>query len=280
MEGDMKNSIFAIVLAVVCIGLAVALFSIKKQAGDQRLKDGETIQDLSTNVVKTEGLLNEQKQVNISLEQTNAASKAEIVALTNKLVEASSALASVSTALDQTKAALDQTKATLKTTEEEVTKRNARIAELESQNAALDQRALDLSSAITNLTSQIDDTKRKLATSEGDKAFLEKELQRLMAEKAEMERQFNDLKVVRAQVAKLREELDISRRLEWIRKGLFAASDQKGAQQLIQQGPSAPGAAPKPQRYDLNVEVNADGSLRVIEPLTNSPAATNPPPAR
>ena len=39
-------------------------------------------------------------------------------------------------------------------------------------------------------------------------------------------------------------------------------------------------AAPPVQHYDLNVEVNADGSVRVIPAPTNSPAATNPPPAR
>ena len=127
-----------------------------------------------------------------------------------------------------------------------------------------------MTSALTNLTAQIIDTKGKLARSEGDKAFLEKELTRLMAEKAELERQFNDLVLVRAQVAKLREELNVSRRLEWIRKGLFATEDQKGAQKLMQKSTAAP--ADTKGHYDLNVEVNADGSVRVIPPLTNAPA--------
>ena len=34
---------------------------------------------------------------------------------------------------------------------------------------------------------------------------------------------------------------------------------------------------PKPS-YDLSVEVTADGSVKVIPPLTNRPAATSPPP--
>jgi chromosome segregation ATPase len=266
----MKNPIVAIILAVVCVGLAVVLISTKKGADTQKLKDSDTIFDLSNKVDRTTSDLNEQKQVNLSLEQTNAARRTEIAALASKLTAVSGTLSEVSTTLDQTKA-------TLKTTEEEVAKRNAKIAELESQNASLDQRAVDLSTAITNLTMQIDDTKKKLAASEGDKAFLEKELQRQMAEKADLERQFNDLTVLRAQVARLKEELNISRRLEWIRKGLFATDEQRGAQQLLQRGPTAPAAAPKPGHYDLNVEVNADGSLRVIEPLTNRPAAANPP---
>jgi hypothetical protein len=128
------------------------------------------------------------------------------------------------------------------------------------------------------LQTQIDDTQKKLTASEGDKAFLEKELQRLMSEKAELERQFNDLKVLRAQVAKLKEELNISRRLAWIREGIFARDNQKGAEQLMQKSTPAFGGqtasaapTPKDKNYDLNVEVNADGSVRVIPPGTNAP---------
>jgi chromosome segregation ATPase len=272
LKGIMNTRIVAIILAVVCVGLAVGLFSIKKQAGDQKVKDDATITVLSSNVVDTEKLLTEQRQVNIMLTNDLVVRKSEIATLTDKL-------AGVSNTLGEVSMTLDQTRVTLKTKEEDLAKRDARIAELVSQNVALDQRALELGTDITNLTTQIEDTRKKLAASEGDKAFLEKELQRLIAEKAELERQFNDLKVLRAQVAKLKEELDISRRLDWIRKGLFAADDQKGSQQLLQRGPTAPSAALKPERYDLNVEVNADGSLRVIEPLTNH-SATNPPSAK
>ena len=181
---------------------------------------------------------------------------------------------------------LAKTEDSLKAAQEEVAKRDTQIAELETQNKQLDEKAADLNSSITNLQTQIDDTQKKLAASEGDKAFLEKELQRLVAEKAELERQFNDLKVLRTQVSKLKEELNISRRLAWIREGIFAKADQKGAQQLMQKTPPAfgPGsvvsnapAAPKTGNYDLNVEVNADGSVRVVPPGTNG-APTAPPP--
>ena len=77
-------------------------------------------------------------------------------------------------------------------------KRDTQIADLSNQNSELDKKALDLTHAITNLTAQISDTQRQLATSEGDKVFLEKELKRMVAEKTELERQFNDLTVLRA----------------------------------------------------------------------------------
>lgn len=255
----MKNLIGVIILAVIGIGLGVALVTTKKQATVEKKKDTDTIFTLSNQWVETSAKLEEQKQVNLTLEKDVATRKTEFAELTNKFSEVATVLV--------------KTEDSLKLTKEEVARRETKIAELEQQNAQLDQRAAELSTSLTNLTLQIADTQRKLAASEGDKAFLEKELKRLMGEKAELEKQFNDLTVLRAQVAKLREELNIARRLEWIRKGLFSVDEQKGAQQLMQR--SAP---PKPTNtYDLNVEVNADGSVRVIPPLTNGPASTPPP---
>lgn len=253
----MKSLIGVILLAVLCIGLGVALFTTKKQATEEKKKDTETISTLSNQWVKTDRDLGEQRQVNVMLSNDLTVVRADFAGLTNKF-------SSVATTLVKTEDTLKQTQA-------EVAARDKKIAELEQQNHDLDVRAADLSTAITNLTAQITDTQSRLARSEGDRAFLEKELKRLMAEKAELERQFNDLNVLRAQVAKLREELNVSRRLDWIRKGLFASDDQKGAQKLIQRAPLTP--APSTNRYDLNVEVNADGSVRVIPPLTNAPAA-------
>jgi hypothetical protein len=76
-------------------------------------------------------------------------------------------------------------------------------------------------------------------------------------------------------VAKLKEELSIARRIEWIRQGLFASGEQKGAQKLLQ-GASAVQAKPARPSYDLNVEVSSDGSVRTIPPLTNAPAGAAP----
>jgi hypothetical protein len=77
-------------------------------------------------------------------------------------------------------------------------------------------------------------------------------------------------------VAKLKEELSIARRIDWIRRGLFAATDEKGAQRLMQPSASAQPKAAKPS-YDLNVEVSSDGSVKVIPPATNSAPTTNAP---
>jgi chromosome segregation ATPase len=270
----MKNRIGVVILAVVCVGLAIGLVTVLNHSSEQKKADGEVILDYSNKWVNTSGKLDEQKQVAAMYEKDLENEKKAFEELTNNFVH-------VSQNLSQTSSDLAKTQTSLQESQKEVAKREARISELETQNQALDKQALDLSASITNLTVQIADTQRRLAASEGDKAFLEKELKRLMSEKAELERQFNDLTVLRAQVAKLKDELNIARRLEWIRQGIFARSEQKGAQQLMQGGtaPQVQAKAAKPI-YDLNVEITADGSVKVIPPLSTSARATNSPPAK
>ena len=262
----MKNRIGLVVLVLLCLGLGIGLVTTRKQAADQQKTDADKILDYSNTVMSVKKQLDDQKQVNAMFEKDLDTQKKAYVELTNTYTQVSANLAQVS-------GTLSKTEESLKNTLQEVAKRDTRISELETQNQALDKQALELSTSITNLTTQIAETQRKLTASEGDKAFLEKELKRMMAEKADLERQFNDLAVLRAQVAKLKEELNIARRIEWIRQGLFASTEQKGAQKLMQGVQAVQTKASKPG-YDLNVEVSADGSVKVIPPKgTNAPAA-------
>ncbi len=92
----------------------------------------------------------------------------------------------------------------------------------------------------------------------------------MQTEKAELERKFNDLAVLRDQVRKLRDELSIARRLEWIRRGLYGS--EKGAERL-QKGLASAG----PQtNYDLNVEIKQSGGTKIIPPVTNTPPVNAP----
>jgi chromosome segregation ATPase len=264
----MKNRISLIVLVVICLGLAVGMVLVKNQANEQKESDTRSILSFSNQVTETTGKLEEQKQVATMLEKDLQAERKNFGELTNNFTKVSSDLA-------QTSANLEKTEVALKSSQEEVAKRNARITQLESQNQELDKQALDLSTAITNLNVQIAETQRKLLASEGDKALLEQELKRMRGEKAELERQFNDLTVMRAQVAKLKEELNIARRVEWIRNGLLAASDDKGATRLLK-GLTTPQKSAKPN-FDLNVEVSADGTVKVLSQQTNRPPAIPSP---
>ncbi len=249
----MKNLIGLIILAAVCIALGVVLFTSKKQAEDEKRVATTTILNLSNDVVKTSSDLTEQVQVNTMLSNDLTKARSEFGTLTNTFT--------------QVAGSLKKTEASLKATQTALAERDQKIAALETQNRELDEKAIDLSAALTNLTSQITETQRKLDASEGDKAFLQGELTRLMVEKAELEKQFNDLDTLRRQVSKLKEELSVARRLEWIRKGI-GFSEEKGATKLMNVKPRNDNT----NVYDLNVEVNADGTVKTIPPLTNAPA--------
>jgi predicted nucleic acid-binding Zn-ribbon protein len=268
----MKNQLGIIVLILISVGLIVALVVNQKKATELHSTDASTIGSLSNELKNTTSSLEDVRKVNTDLNKDLDARTTDLMGMTNHLNEVSGTLVKTAEVLKSTQEQMAR----------EVAQRDAKITELEGQNHALDQRALDLTTAITNLTGQIEDTQKKLAASEGDKAFLQKELQRLMTEKAELEKQFNDLKVLRTQVAKLQEELTISRRLQWIRDGIFARDSKKGAQLLMEKSPpntnTVASRTPKPGKYDLNVEVSSDGTVKVIPPLTNAPAATQPAP--
>jgi chromosome segregation ATPase len=254
----MKAKVIVLVLAVVALGLAIVLFVSRKTITEQ----GDRIAALSNEWQKASIRVSDLTQVSDTLEKDLKQRGVELSSLSNSYTQALDTLA-------KTESALKQTEDSLKLTKEEVAARDAKIADLETQNKELDAKSAELGTAITNLTTQIEATQAKLATAEGDKEFLQKELTRLMTEKAELERQLNDLQFLKKQVATLKAELSIAKRLDWIRKGLFSAGDQKGATQLIQKTPP-PSATTN--NYDLNVEIHSDGSVKVIPPLTNAPA--------
>jgi len=251
-----KNQIGLAVSGVICLGLVIALFVTKNQANKEKQQDTDSIVTFSNKWVEYSDKLDDQKKVTTMLEKDLDTQKRALGDLTNTYTEVASNLV--------------RTETSLKTTLEVVAKRDAKSADLETQNEALDKQALDLSTSITNLTVEIADTQKKLAASEGNREFLEQELKRLTAEKAELERQFNDLAVLRAQVSKLKEELSIARRLDWLRRGIFANAELKGAQRLMQGANASPIPKANTNRYDLNVEVNADGSVKIIAPITNA----------
>jgi chromosome segregation ATPase len=257
----MKPKILIPILAIVALVLAVALFVSRRTVGDQ----SQQISTLSNEWQKASIKVSDLTQVNATLEKDLTKRNTDYLSLTNAYAQALTTLA-------KTETDLKQTEDSLKLTKEELAARDAKIAQLETQNQELDAKSAELSGALTNLTAQIEATQKKLAAAEGDKEFLQKELNQLLAQKAELERQLNDLQFLKAQVSHLKAELSIARRLEWIRKGLFNPSEHKGAQLLVQSGPGAPKTATRTNAYDLNVEINSDGSVKVIPPLTNAPA--------
>lgn len=264
----MKYKSGLIILIILCVVLGVATVYVKRQATEQDRENQTRIVNLSNSWSKASLDLEDARQTIASherdMEKTNKLNLQAMGELSNQLAQ-------VSTTLERTAASLKATETSLAAKETELKQTQTRVAELETANQDLDRQAQELSVSITNLTTQIAETRRKLESSEGDRAILERELQRMIGEKAEMERQFNDLAILRAQIRKLKEDANVARRLDWSRRGVIAASEQKGAQQLMQGNRvTQPKAAS--QNPDLNVEVSSEGTAKILSGATNAPA--------
>jgi len=232
------------ILGAVAVVLLILLFNSRKQGAEQ----AKTVIVLSNQVQQTSVELQDNKQTLTNLE--------------TELVERQADILSLSNTLSETLTNLETTQASLQVAQEAITK-------LEAHNQALEGRAAELNEIITGLTAKIEDITKKLTAAEGDNAALSAELKRLTAEKEELEREFNDLTSLKAQVKKIKSEHAIAQRLKWQRAGI-QTMEPKGAEKLTGTGAAAP-AAQKPN-YELNVEIDSDGSIKVIPPLNTEPA--------
>lgn len=247
-----------VILLLATLALGGGLFYRHTQAVKQEQQDFQVKTELTNRLVETQDKYEKQEQLTMLLQTNLINQKGELNQTSNQLVKL---------ALDLNKTQ-KEAQAAAESARAEMAKRDQKISELETQNDQLDKQAIDMKAAISNLEKSIADTEKQLAASEGDREFLLKELKRLQAEKAELERQFNDLSALRSQVAKLKEELSIARRLEWIRMGIYGMQTQKGAEKLMQAAASPTPATP----YNLNVELKQDGTANVISGQTNSAA--------
>jgi chromosome segregation ATPase len=249
----MKTQLGIFILVVVCVGMLVALMTEKKRADSQQTKDTDTILDFSNQLTTASANLDELRQVNLMLTNDLDATRQTLTILSNQYVT--------------TSVSLSKTTSALKTAQDQIT-------DLAAQNQALDQQVAEMTNTISNLSTQISDTQMKLVESETNDAFLEGELKRQVAQKAELESKFNNLSQVRTQVRKLRDDLLMAQRLKWMREGTDPSQQRKGAQLLMARG-SATNRVVGPAHYDLNVEVSSDGSVQVVPTMTNAPATTN-----
>ena len=251
----MKAAIVFLIL--VTLGLGVGLMMRHQQATEVKKQDDEIKTVLSNRVEQTQAKLDEQEKIAMYL-QTNLTLKAEELTVT------SNTLTKIEADLARTKKKMQDEAEAARL---EIERRDAQISQLTAQTNQLTMKMDDLTSNIDKLGKLINDTERKLAASEGDREFLLKELKRLQTEKAELEKQFSDLAVLRTQISKLKEELSVARRLEWIRMGIYGMQDKKGAERLM--NPSTPST--RTNNFNLNVELRQDGGATIV-PNTNAPA--------
>jgi chromosome segregation ATPase len=263
----MNNKGPILVLLLVAVGLGIALIVVNKQTGDQARDAAYNLTTFSNKVVSDSKRLAELETVNQTLETNLAATRTDF---SNKLTltEANlrAAEANLEKAVAESKAAA---KAQADSNAVALAQRDQKISELENQNGALDKEAAALRVAITNLDARIAATQEKLAKSEGDRAFLTKELKLLKAEKEDLEKRFNSLADVREQLRKLKMEASVDHRLDRMRRSIDATFKEKAGELALHPLPSN---APL-ETGGANVELRERGGVKI-----QLPTATNAPP--
>jgi len=272
------RAVAIIVLVIICVVLGVGLIHVSRQAEKERAEQQKTVMDLSNSLAQASKSLEEARQsiiiiqTNLNTEEKKAAEvtqelkrkEGEVERLKIELVDAKKQ-AEINAELARKTEQQAAEKA--REMQQEIAKHSEKIKELEAQNEQLTQQSTELSNKIAALEIKIKEAEQKLASAENDRDFLLAQIKRMQAEKAELERQFNDLKIVKAQVKKLTEEHHISLRRAWIAKGLY--QDRKGAELLTM--PPKPKTATNPPA-GLEVELRTGGDATIKSGLpTNAP---------
>lgn len=259
--------VLAGVLVVVVAALVWAIYALndsRRFAASQQHSNEVVIVDFSNRLALTRRELDEQKKVNVTLE-TNLTDRTRN--LENLRVE----IAALNTDLAKSRAETRTAQAETRSAQDEIAKRDTQIATLEGRNVDLTKQMGELQTSIADLEGKINETERRLATSEGNRQELTRELKRLQEEKISLEKQLNDLAYLRDQVRKLKDELNVARRLDWIRRGIYSTQPtRKGAEVLNEMKFGTPGpaatAAPNtgPGKIpSLDVELKRSGEVNV-----------------
>jgi chromosome segregation ATPase len=171
------------VLALVCTVLVISLIVMKRGDNAQHENDAGAIAGFSNQLTSA--------QVQI------ASCNGTILTLSNRLDESLSASLTFSNHLIEAESAIF-----LDT--EQITNLNQHVAEMESENQTLGRRVMDLTNQMASLTGQITLTRASLDQANTNYALLENRLRRDVAERIVVERKFNNLLELQAQMQKLK----------------------------------------------------------------------------
>jgi chromosome segregation ATPase len=254
-------SLVALLLAVACIALGIWAYSTRQTFQDTHKHDSARIVDLSNSLNQVTVKLEEQQLVNQNLETDRDRLK-------SALGEASNSIAVTSAKLEKT---IIDAKSQADAAAAELAKRDAKINELQGQNDDLNRKIGDLTNEMSGLELKIADTQRKLTASTGDRDLLLRELKRLQTEKANLQRQFNDLVALRVQLRKIKDELAVAKKFQWIRDGVYGALADRGAERLIRGAPTR--TATTSTGPSLNIDLRQNGEVKI----ESVPASTNAP---
>ena len=178
----MKQYLFT-VLALACTVLVVSVIVMKRGDNAQHENDAGAITDFSNQLASVKVQVAAYNGTLITLSNSLDESQSVSLTFSNHLAEAESTIA------------LDT---------EQITNLNRQVAEVESENQTLGQRVMDLTNQMAGLTSQIALTETSLAQANRDYALLENRLRRDVAERLVVERKFNNLSELQAQMERLK----------------------------------------------------------------------------
>jgi len=236
-----------IILAVVSVALAIALIAVHYNKTSQ-------VDQLRAEYLRVS---NQYEQASKDLADSGKLTEV----LQGDLAKRNEALLSLSNDLSRVQVELSKASVDLAGVRAEVGKSQARIIQLEGERDDLAKRMEELNGQIGKLEGQIADTEQKLKTSEGDKTVLLATLKKLQQDRAELLAQFDNLASLQTRIAKLKEEAAIKQRMDWLRTGVYARQNQKGAERLMAQQYGMSYSRPDNR---LNIELEQNGGSRVV----------------
>jgi chromosome segregation ATPase len=176
-----------VILGLLCLGLAVALFMSKRNSDTQHEKDAEAINSASNLLSSSQSEVAAFKGKVITLSNQLETCQSASVALSNEWAEAKSALTTAKEGLDRRIAELNR----------EITNQST---QLETEKQASSWRLADLTHQIAELTNQVASAQASLLQANKDYVLLENRFRRDVAERVIVERKFNNSTALKAQM--------------------------------------------------------------------------------
>lgn len=262
----MKGGGLLILAVVALIGGAVSVVFLSK--AKTQVKEHEAT--IETQKGKIDTLTKEKETLTANttkLTQELTQAKSTITDTAERLLKANDDFTKLKSEHDSF---LEKTAEELAAKDETIKALNDDLAAAKNKHKDYDTQISDLNTQIVTKDQEIDAIQRRLEASDADREFLLKQRDKLIAEKAELEKQFQDIAVLREKVLKLQGELMASRKLEWIRRGLYGGARQKGGSKLMSMSRRKPKEQPT-TNTDLNVEIRRDGTVKIAPTSTNTP---------
>ena len=176
----------------------------------------------------------------------------------------------------------------------EAQERGETASNLEAKNKGLSQEKERLEFDLKELEAKINETSKQLADSNGKRKDLEDKLSELQEQQAELEKQMNDIEFLEAQYKRVKSEIAIAKRLDWMRRGVGIYKNRKPldavrSNVILKNRISSPeksrekqagGKVPVGAGESVSVELTSDGRViidgKVVEPTQNEKSISEP----